>query len=166
MKISNDRVLAKLLNKKISALSTQEKEVVDSVVESNAIVQDVNELFNEESSFGNRLSDKIAAFGGSWTFIIVFFLVVCGWMLVNTYWLRSTAFDPYPFILLNLFLSSLAAFQAPIIMMTQSRQSEKDRIESSENFKVSLKSDLEIMAIHQKIDEILARLDQKGNEPV
>jgi uncharacterized membrane protein len=158
-----DKLLAKLLNKKMSSLSLEEKEVVNSVIDSSAIVQDVNELFNEKSSFGNRLSDKIAAFGGSWTFIVIFFLIVCGWMITNTFWLRSASFDPYPYILLNLGLSSLAAFQAPIIMMTQNRQTKKDRIESSENFKVSLKSDLEIMAIHQKVDEILARLDKKGN---
>lgn len=157
-----DKLLAKLLNKKMSTLSSEEKEVVNSVIDSSAIVQDVNELFNEKSSFGNRLSDKIAAFGGSWTFIVIFSIIVCGWMIVNTFWLKSASFDPYPYILLNLGLSSLAAFQAPIIMMTQNRQTKKDRIESSENFKVSLKSDLEIMAIHQKVDEILARLDKKG----
>jgi uncharacterized membrane protein len=161
MAYSINRLLTKLINKNKSSLSAEEQEVITSVVESSAIVQDVNVLFEEDSNFGNRLSDKIAALGGSWTFIIIFSLVVCSWMLANSYWLGSAGFDPYPYILLNLLLSSLAAFQAPIIMMTQNRQSKKDRIETSENFKVSLKSDLEIMAIHQKVDEILAKLDRK-----
>ena len=99
-----NRLLAKLINKNISTLSAEEQEVFGSVVASNAIAQDVNALFEEYSNSWNRLSDKIAALGGSWTAIIILSVVVCGWMLVNTYWLRSTGFDPYPFILPNLFL--------------------------------------------------------------
>lgn len=159
MDIRIDRLVLDLLGKGLSRLSADEKEVVDAVVKNETIAIDVNDLFISESTFGERASDRIAAFGGSWPFIFCFLVFVIGWMALNSYLLSNTGFDPYPFILLNLGLSSLAAFQAPIIMMSQNRQAAKDRIEVTENYKVSLKTDLEIMALHAKVDQILERLD-------
>jgi len=141
-------------------LDDAEKNVIESIVESESIVENVNEVFHEKLSFGQRLADKISAFGGSWTFIIIFLTILFGWMAINTFYFVSPKepFDPYPFILLNLVLSTIAALQAPIIMMSQNRQTAKDRLDITENYKVSLKTDLEIMRLHQKIDELTSKL--------
>ena len=101
------------------------------------------------------MADKVASFGGSWTFIILFAILMLCWMTINSWlFLAEKAFDPYPFILLNLALSALAALQAPIIMMSQNRQTAKDRFEIAANYEVSLKTDLEITRLHQKIDDL------------
>lgn len=128
----------------------------------NLIYSPVNLTFNEQLTFGQRLSDKISEFGGSWTFIIIFLLVLVSWIVLNSYYLASTsgAFDPFPYILLNLVLSTIAALQAPIIMMSQNRQSARDRLDITENYKVSLKTDLEIMLLHKKLD-VLTQLVEK-----
>ena len=107
-------------------------------------------------SFGDRLADRVASFGGSWTFIILFGLVLVTWTLGNEL-LRGRAFDPYPFIFLNLMLSMLAAVQAPIIMMSQNRQAAKDRAEAEHDYEVNLKAEIEIMALHEKLDELRDR---------
>lgn len=113
------------------------------------------------TSLGQKLADKVAAFGGSWTFSCIFVVLMAIWMVVNSYLiLADQAFDPYPHILLNLGLSTLAALQAPIIMMSQNRQAAKDRMEITANYKVSLKTDLEIMRLHQKLDELSNKLDK------
>ncbi|RYF46596.1 MAG: DUF1003 domain-containing protein, partial [Cytophagaceae bacterium] len=118
---------------------------------------------DEVATFGERLSDRVAAIGGSWTFIIAFTIILLGWMLLNTDVLDhfGLAFDPYPYIFLNLMLSTVAAIQAPVIMMSQNRQSAKDRLAASLDFEVNLRAELEIMRLHEKIDkEILERLDR------
>lgn len=103
------------------------------------------------------MADKIAAFGGSWSFIMLFFALIVGWITINSYWLvGGDVFDPFPFILLNLGLSSLAAFQAPIIMMSQNRQVAKDRLEQKSAFEINLKLELELMRLHEKIDVLQA----------
>jgi uncharacterized membrane protein len=137
-------------------LDIPEKDVIESIAESEPIVENVNKIFHEQLTFGQRLADKISAFGGSWTFIIIFLSILISWMAINSLYLASPkeAFDPYPYILLNLVLSTIAALQAPIIMMSQNRQTEKDRLDITENYKISLKTDLEIMRLHQKIDEL------------
>ena len=109
-----------------------------------------------EDGFGDRLADRVASFGGSWTFIILFGLVLLAWTAGNSL-LNGQAFDPYPFIFLNLILSMLAAIQAPIIMMSQNRQSAKDRAEAEHDYEVNLKAEIEIMALHEKLDELRAR---------
>jgi len=161
MNIRIDRLLLKLLGKGASRLSDDEKAVVDAVLNNETIASDVNALFVKKSTFGEKVSDQLAAFGGSWTFILCFFAIVAGWMAFNSALASGGGFDPYPYILLNLLLSALAAFQAPIIMMSQNRQSAKDRIETTENYKVSLKTDLEIMALHAKVDALMDRLDDQ-----
>ena len=110
-------------------------------------------------SLGQRAADAVASFGGSWTFVGLFAAVMLGWVAMNGYLLmsRGKTFDPYPYILLNLFLSMLAAIQAPIILMSQNRQSEKDRISAEHDYEVNLKAELEIMLLHDKIDQLRER---------
>jgi uncharacterized membrane protein len=129
-----------------------EKRVIAKAHERKIISTDVNAAFSAEASFGERLADSIARVGGSWSFILAFigFLVV--WTIVNTVILLSRAFDPYPFVFLNLILSMLAAIQAPIIMMSQNRQAERDRFEAAKDYEVNLKAELEVLSLHQKID--------------
>ncbi|MGV9003062.1 DUF1003 domain-containing protein [Flavobacterium sp.] len=104
---------------------------------------------------GQKISDKVASFGGSWAFIISFFIVLIAWIIFNTITSKRTEFDPYPFILMNLILSCIAALQAPIIMMSQNRQEEKDRKRSENDYLINLKAELEIQALHQKMDLLL-----------
>lgn len=129
-----------------------EKRVLARTHERKIISTDVNAAFSAKASFGERLADGIARVGGSWSFILAFlgFLVI--WTLLNTIILLSRAFDPYPFIFLNLILSMLAAIQAPIIMMSQNRQAERDRFEAAKDYEVNLKAELEVLSLHQKID--------------
>jgi uncharacterized membrane protein len=101
------------------------------------------------------MADKIASFGGSWSFIIIFFLFILVWMIINIIALRDRGFDPYPFILLNLILSCLAAIQAPIIMMSQNRKEEKDRKRSEHDYMINLKAELEIKLLHEKMDHLI-----------
>ena len=112
-------------------------------------------------TFGERLADGVAEFGGSWTFILSFLAVLIFWMLLNVLFLGARPFDPYPFILLNLVLSSLAALQAPVIMMSQRRQEKKDRLRAENDYRVNLKSELEIRQLHEKIDHQLAHQWEK-----
>jgi uncharacterized membrane protein len=111
----------------------------------------------ERATFGQRAADAVARFGGSWTFITLFAVVLCGWVLLNSVLLArngAKGFDPYPYILLNLFLSMLASIQAPVILMSQNRQGEKDRIDARNDYEINLKAELEIMALHEKIDAL------------
>lgn len=142
-----------LLGEPYSQLNEKEQKVIDSIAEQTVVVENVNQSFKESLSLGQRVADKVASFGGSWTFISLFFLIIVLWIVLNTY-LATTAFDPYPYILLNLALSTLAAFQAPIIMMSQNRQAAKDRIKQDAAYEINLKLELEIMRLHSKIDAL------------
>ncbi|GEA11967.1 DUF1003 domain-containing protein [Alteromonas sp. KUL49] len=151
-----------LLGMKYGELSETEQHVIESIANSSPIATNVNKSFDEQLSFGERLADKVAEFGGSWTFILIFVGLMIGWMGVNIFLLTGPdAFDPFPFILLNLMLSTLAALQAPIIMMSQNRQSAKDRLAAAQNYEVSLKTDLEIMRLHQKLQELTDKLTEQ-----
>ncbi len=145
-----------LLGQSYGELSDNEKEVIKSIADGEPLAENINLSFHEQMTFGQRLADQISKFGGSWTFILIFLAILVSWMFLNSYILVAnyTAFDPYPYILLNLVLSSLAALQAPVIMMSQNRQAAKDRLEISANYKVSLKTDLEITRLHEKIDSL------------
>lgn len=115
---------------------------------------------SDSDSFGQRAADAVARFGGSWTFIIVFAIVLCGWVLLNSWLLArngAKGFDPYPYILLNLFLSMLASIQAPVILMSQNRQAQKDRLDARNDYEINLKAELEIMALHEKMDALKVR---------
>lgn len=111
---------------------------------------------DNELSFGARLADKVAEFGGSWCFIIGFFIILLSWIIGNVWFLGSRPFDPYPFILLNLVLSCLAAIQAPIIMMSQNRREEKDRRRAKSDYMINLKAEMEVRSLHAKIDLLIA----------
>lgn len=136
-------------------LSQLESEVVKSIQESQLIAENLNKEFDRNLSFGDRVADQVAAFGGSWKFIGLFTAVLIVWVFINTIILMSRAFDPYPFILLNLFLSMLAAIQAPVIMMSQNRQEERDRLRAENDYQVNLKAELEVRALSEKIDQLL-----------
>ena len=119
-------------------------------------IRDVNEVFEERLTFGERLADRVAAIGGSWSFIVGFGLFLIAWAILNTVVLVRHAFDPFPFIFLNLMLSMLAALQAPVIMMSQNRQAAKDRLEARLDYETNLRSEAEIASLHEKIDLLLA----------
>jgi uncharacterized membrane protein len=129
--------------------------VVESLARHETLAQDVEAQFQKKLSLGERLADRIADFGGSWTFILLFAGVILFWILLNAAFLLGRAFDPYPFILLNLLLSCLAAVQAPIIMMSQNRQEARDRLRSENDYRVNLKAELEIRHLHEKLDHLL-----------
>jgi uncharacterized membrane protein len=112
-------------------------------------------------TYGQRIADKVASFGGSWTFIISFCVFLLVWICMNIYWLANKGFDPYPFILLNLILSSLAAIQAPVIMMSQNRQEDKDRERGKKDYMINLKSELEVRMLHEKIDHLIINQQQE-----
>lgn len=151
-----------LLGQPFVELSSGEQKVIESIAENTALSENVNESFHDSLTIGQLVADKIAAFGGSWTFIGIFFAFILGWIIINTVWLfGESAFDPYPFILLNLGLSSLAAFQAPIIMMSQNRQVAKDRLEQKATFEINLKLELELMRLHEKFDGLKTEIDKK-----
>lgn len=137
----------------LSDLGRIERRILERVAKRKVIAEDVNEAFSADMSFGQRLADQVSRFGGSWTFIIVFMVVLVLWTALNSMLLRRP-FDPYPYIFLNLILSMLAAVQAPVIMMSQNRQSTKDRLDAANDYKVNLKAEIEIMALHDKLDQL------------
>ncbi len=137
-------------------LSSLEQEVVDSISRQEILSTHVDEEFDTKLTLGQRLSDHLARFGGSWTFIILFTGILAVWICINSVALLFRPFDPYPYILLNLILSCLAALQAPIIMMSQNRQEAKDRARATHDYQVNLKAELEIRQIHQKLDHLLS----------
>ena len=147
-----------LLGQGYKELNDSEKRVIESIAESTAVSENVNLTFREGRTFGQKVADKIASFGGSWTFIGLFIGFIVLWILINTIWLANEAiFDPYPFILLNLGLSCLAAFQAPIIMMSQNRQIAKDRVKQDAAYEINLKLELELMRLHERFDRLESR---------
>lgn len=134
-------------------LGARERRVVEAVLRRARTARDPNQAFLDDRTFGQRMADRIAAFGGSWPFIGLFMLFLAGWMIINSVLLaRRGSFDPYPYILLNLILSTLAALQAPVIMMSQNRQTERDRLNAANDYEVNLKAELEIRALHEKLD--------------
>ena len=146
-----------LLESEKGELSKLEKEVLESMQKHELVALNVESEFESDWTFGEKLADRIASFGGSWKFLIIFAIFLCLWILMNTMVLFWRPVDPYPFILLNLLLSCLAAIQAPIIMMSQNRQEAKDRVRSQQDYKVNLKAELEIRQISEKLDHLLTR---------
>ena len=146
-----------VLQDEIGELSALDHEVVDSLQQHEILSENIGKEFEKELTFGERLSDRIAAFGGSWTFIMIFGAVLLVWIVINTIVLAMRAFDPYPFILMNLILSCLAALQAPVIMMSQNRTENRDRARAENDYKVNLKAELEIRHLHEKIDHLLRK---------
>ena len=140
------------LLKQMQDLSERERRVIGAWLMRKPFAQDFGQQFREQLSLGQRLADKVASFGGSWTFIFLFLAGMMVWMLINAD--RTAAFDPFPFILLNLILSCLAALQAPVIMMSQNRQAAKDRLEAHYDYEVNMKAEMEILDLHAKLDQL------------
>ena len=150
------KYLRSILEQEKGELSALENGVIESLEKHEILSSHIDEDYESTLSFGENLSDKLASFGGSWKFLIIFACILLIWILSNTILIISKAFDPYPFIFLNLILSCLAAVQAPIIMMSQNRQEAKDRIRGAHDYQVNLKAELEIRQLHQKIDHLLS----------
>ena len=147
---------AKLLSAGYDDLQPGEQRVLRRIAARAAISRDVSITDMATISFGERVADKVAAFGGSWTFIFMFGGMIVAWVALNLWFLAHPA-DPYPFVFLNLILSMVAAVQAPVIMMSQNRQAAKDREVSAHDYEVNLKAELEIMSLHEKIDDLRMR---------
>ena len=149
-----DEIAEKLLGGAYESLDAKTQRIARHVAERTHIARNLAQEFTASPSLGQRAADAVASFGGSWTFVGLFATVMLVWVGLNGYLLanRGNTFDPYPYILLNLFLSMLAAIQAPIILMSQNRQSEKDRLSADHDYEVNLKAELEIMLLHEKID--------------
>ena len=150
------RYIEELLQQEHGEFSELDRQVAESIAKQDTIAENTEEEFEENRTLGDKLSDQLASFGGSWGFLIAFGVVLLAWMAVNIV-AGSHAYDPYPFILLNLCLSCVAAVQAPIIMMSQKRQEAKDRLRSENDYRVNLKAELEIRHLHEKVDHILTR---------
>ena len=164
--IDAEHVSRRWLGKATRDLPENEAEVVRSAADRRPVSEDVNETFDDHLTFGERLADRVASFGGSWPFIIAFGLFLAAWTGLNLL-LRKEAFDPYPFIFLNLMLSMLAAIQAPVIMMSQNRQSVQDRRAAEHDYVVNLRAELEILRLHDKLDalrgaELMSELAAQG----
>jgi uncharacterized membrane protein len=159
--IYRQKYIEHFLISQISNLTSLEKTVLDSLKDNFTITDKIDTEDKQKMTFGQRIADKVAAFGGSWTFIISFGVFLFFWIAINVFWLANKGFDPYPFILLNLILSSLAALQAPVIMMSQNRQEEKDRDRSKMDYMVNLKSELEIRMLHEKLDHLIINQQQE-----
>jgi uncharacterized membrane protein len=147
------RYLENYLVREVGELSDLEQTVLSNVHERRTLTDKVEEL-EPPLTLGQRWADRIASFGGSWTFILLFFGIIISWILLNVVLLRRASFDPYPFILLNLLLSCLAALQAPVIMMSQNRQEEKDRERAKKDYMINLKAELELRVMHEKLDHL------------
>ncbi len=154
-----EKATSDYLVKEVGELNELEKVVLSSVTGNTTLTDKIDGEDFMTLSFGQRIADKVATFGGSWKFIISFGVFIFIWIAGNILWLFNKGFDPYPFILLNLILSCLAALQAPVIMMSQNRQEEKDRERSKKDYMINLKSELEIRTLHEKIDHFI--MDQQ-----
>ncbi len=149
------RYVQDIMEKDLGELDSLEQEVVQSFHDNDILSENINEELEERLSIGDRIADKVAAFGGSGAFILSFLLLMAIWIAGNTFMLTLKPFDPYPFILLNLMLSLLAALQAPIIMMSQNRQEERDRLRAQNDYQVNLKAELEVRIINEKLDTLI-----------
>ncbi len=151
------RHIHNMLSEEKGELSDLEREVFESLRQHEIVSVDVEEDFQQDLTFGQRVSDQISSFGGSWKFIGLFALVLVVWIAINAHAVLSAPFDPFPYILLNLVLSCLAAIQAPVIMMSQNRQEARDRLRSQSDYRVNLKAELEIRQLHEKLDHLISR---------
>ena len=132
-----------------------EEGMAKSLEEEEVLSRNINQEFEDSLTLGQRMADRLAAFGGSWTFISIFMIVLVVWMGINTWILLTKPFDPYPYILLNLVLSCLAAIQAPVILMSQNRQEARDRLHSEHDYEINMKAEIEIRKLHEKMDHLL-----------
>lgn len=153
--------LTSLITQEKGEIAVIDRDVMEAIKNNSILSENIQDEIEADLTFGQKLADNVAAFGGSWTFIITFFSFILIWMIINIWFLGTRPFDPFPFILLNLILSCLAAIQAPIIMMSQNRQEQKDRQRSEHDYKINLKAELEIKLLSEKIDHLLAHQNKK-----
>lgn len=156
-----NRYIKLALEKEMGTLTSLEQQVVDAMQNDQLLTDKLNEDKNDKLTYGQKLADKVATFGGSWRFIIIFGVFLTCWMILNIVFLALKAFDPYPFILLNLILSCIAALQAPVIMMSQNRQEEKDRERARNDYMINLKAEMEIRLLHDKLDHLIVNQQEK-----
>jgi uncharacterized membrane protein len=149
------KYVSNLIEEEKGRIEDLDRDVLKSIDDSEMISSNIFKNFNETLRLPDRISDNVARFGGSWRFIIIFFVVLLVWIVINSSFLIRKPFDPYPFILMNLILSCIAALQAPIIMMSQNRVEAKDRLRSENDYKVNLKAEIEIRTLHEKVDHLL-----------
>ncbi|MGC4039237.1 MAG: DUF1003 domain-containing protein [Flavobacterium sp.] len=160
LNIYREKYISKFLQSEVGELNDLHKNVIRSLTDDKSLVATVEEEIDNRT-IGQKVADKVADFGGSWTFILSFFVFILVWIAANIYWLANKGFDPYPFILLNLILSCLASLQAPIIMMSQNRQEEKDRERAKKDYMINLKSELEIRMLDDKLDHLIMHQQQE-----
>jgi uncharacterized membrane protein len=153
--------LSSLITQETGEIDALDKDVMEAIRNNSVLSENIEEAIEENFTLGQRLADKIATFGGSWTFIIIFFVFILSWMGINIWILVTKSFDPFPFILLNLILSCLAAIQAPIIMMSQNRKEQKDRLRGENDYKINLKAEIEIKLLSEKIDHMIVHQNKK-----
>lgn len=155
-------IARRTLGKPAHELDEEERQVIADIESGQLSTRDAADVADESSTWGEKLADRVAAVGGSWGFIITFSVILLGWMLLNSDVLGhfGLVFDPYPYIFLNLMLSTLAAIQAPVIMMSQNRQSAKDRLAASLDYRTNLRAEIDILRLHHKLDStVVERLD-------
>jgi len=155
LNVFREKYITDYLTKELGQLSDLEQRVLSSFQNNSTLSDKVENDDKTTLTFGQKVADKVAIFGGSWTFIISFCSFLLIWILINIFWFKNQGFDPYPYILLNLILSCIAALQAPVIMMSQNRQEEKDRTRAKNDYMINLKSELEIRMLHEKIDHLI-----------
>lgn len=159
-----EELCEELLGRTLDDVDAEEQRVLERIAAGTVVGRDAHEEAALNASLGDRLADRVAAVGGSWGFIIAFGVVLLGWMLVNSRILEALGlhpFDAYPYIFLNLMLSMLAAIQAPVIMMSQNRQADKDRIAARHDYEVNLRTQLEIIRLHKRFDHLFEYLDNR-----
>lgn len=153
--------LTSLITQEKGELAVIDRDVMEAIKNNSILSENIQDEKEGQLTIGQKFADKIAVFGGSWTFILTFFSFILIWITVNIWFLATQPFDPFPFILLNLILSCLAAIQAPIIMMSQNRQEQKDRQRGEHDYKINLKAELEIQLLSEKIDHLLVHQNKK-----
>jgi uncharacterized membrane protein len=149
------KYVAEVLKNSSQEIYDFEQQMAQSLQAEELLSRNINKEFEKSLTLGERLADRLADFGGSWTFISIFMFILFAWMGVNTWILLEKPFDPYPYIFLNLILSCLAAIQAPVIMMSQNRQEARDRLQSENDYRINIKAEIEIRKLHEKIDHLL-----------
>jgi len=159
MSVEPQELAKRVLRREWDTLSAREQRVIEHVLQRVPVARDTNQEFTGTRRFGERMADRIAAFGGSWPFVLGFIGCLLGWLGLNSWMLARgrLPFDPFPFILLNLVLSMVAALQAPVILMSQNRHSSKDRLDAALDYEVNLKSEIELRGLHDKLDDLRER---------
>ena len=151
------RLVEGMLADEKGEVSELDAQVLDALEQHELVAADVNQEFDDSQTFGQRVSDKVAEFGGSWAFILSFGAILAIWIAINTGALLARPFDPFPYILLNLVLSTIAALQAPVIMMSQNRQEAKDRLRAEHDYRINLKAELEVRLLSARVDQLVGR---------